>query len=291
MQIVFHIGAHATDQGKLLKSLFRSKSILAGRGVAVTGPGRYRGLLQETLARLDDAQPAPDARDVLLDAILDEDTPDRVILSNDSFICFPGQILAEQMFYAATTEKIMKLVNLFPDDQLEFFLALRNPAGFIPAAHELVPRLSFEQFLRGTNPLHLRWSHMVRRIREAAPQATVTVWCNEDTPLIWERLLHALASTDPATELNGIHDLLEEIMTREGMQRMRGFIQKNPPRSQARKQRIIEAFLDKFARQDILEEELDAPGWTEQLVSQLTDIYEADVEDIRQMQGVRFIAP
>ena len=57
------------------------------------------------------------------------------------------------------------------------------------------------------------------------------------------------------------------------------------------KRRAIAAFLDKYALEEEIEEELDMPGWTEELVERMTALYDADVEIIRAMPGVSLIAP
>jgi hypothetical protein len=54
---------------------------------------------------------------------------------------------------------------------------------------------------------------------------------------------------------------------------------------------VIAAFLDKFALDDEIEEELDMPGWTEALVDDLSDQYDEDVLAIQRMPGVTMIAP
>ena len=40
-----------------------------------------------------------------------------------------------------------------------------------------------------------------------------------------------------------------------------------------------------------LEEEIDLPGWTPDMVDEITEIYELDVDRIAQMPGVRLITP
>ena len=57
------------------------------------------------------------------------------------------------------------------------------------------------------------------------------------------------------------------------------------------KRRVIAAFLDKFAREDMIVEELDLPGWTDAMVNELTEIYDDDVFEISRIPGVNFIAP
>jgi hypothetical protein len=55
------------------------------------------------------------------------------------------------------------------------------------------------------------------------------------------------------------------------------------------KRRVIAAFLDKFVREDEIEEELDLPGWTEDLVDQLSDLYDEDIFDVQRVPGINMI--
>ena len=74
MQIVLHAGAHFTEDERLVRCLLRNKEDFSRRGVAVPGPSKYRTILRETLAAMQDSAPAPDASDVLLDMILDDES-------------------------------------------------------------------------------------------------------------------------------------------------------------------------------------------------------------------------
>ena len=56
------------------------------------------------------------------------------------------------------------------------------------------------------------------------------------------------------------------------------------------RRRVCAAFLDKYARDDAVEEELDLPGWTEELVEELTEDYDDDIARIQHMPGVNLIA-
>jgi len=64
---------------------------LRPEGVAVPGPGKYRKLLSEMLNALGPLDPVPDAQDVLLDSILDEDAGhvDRLVLSHENLFSVP----------------------------------------------------------------------------------------------------------------------------------------------------------------------------------------------------------
>ena len=133
MQIAIHTGAHFTDEERLIKCLMRNADAFSQLGIAVPGPSRYRTLLKNTMSALKDAPPAPDARDVLLDAILDDAQADRMILSNSHFFGSQRHALAEGLLYPYAPERLVHMKRLFDFDQLELFLAIRNPASFVPA--------------------------------------------------------------------------------------------------------------------------------------------------------------
>ena len=103
--------------------------------------------------------------------------------------------------------------------------------------------------------------------------------------------MREMAGLEPATEVAGATDLLRTIMSDEGMTRLEAFLAEHPGVTEIQKRRIYAAFLDKFALEDELEEELDLPDWDEALVDELTDIYDEDVFTIQRIPGVTFIEP
>lgn len=291
MHLVVHAGVHATDEDRLIKCLLKNTDTLKPAGVAVPGPSRYRRLLRDTLHAMTDGALSTDARDVMLDAILEGETPDRMILSNDSFFCVPKLAVARGHLYPGAEQKLQRLSQLFPDDQIELCLALRNPATFLPAVLALSPVPDLASFLDGTDPRLLRWSELLTRLQAAAPQVQLTVWCNEDTPLIWAHLIRELAGLDHHTKITGGFDLLDEIMSPAGMTRFRAYLATQPEMTELQKRRVISAFLDKYALDDVIEEEVDLPGWTDEIIDDLTAIYEEDVYLIQRMPGVTLITP
>lgn len=291
MQIVYHIGANCTDQDRLLKSVLKNAETFAQLGVKVPGPGKYRSLIRETIQSLDGKEPAPDTREILLDAILDDDQCDRLVMSNSRFMCVHKRVLENGIFYGLAEQKLRGLANLFPKDEIEIFLGMRNPATFIPAIFGDSAIDSFSDFMHGTDPLDLRWSDLVTRIRTILPHASLTVWCNEDTPLIWARLIRELAGVDALTKITGGFDLLSAIMSADGMRAFVTYIKANPPQTEQQKRRIIAAFLEKYALEEEVEDEIDIPGWTQDTLSQLTANYEEDIYRIERVEGVNFIGP
>lgn len=291
MQVVYHIGAHCTDEDRLLKSLLKNRDSLQQHGVIVPGPGKYRKLIRQTLKTLDGGPPAAGAEARLLMAISQSEQIKRLILSAEDFLTFASWVFVNHSLYGNAISRIPALVDLFPSADVEFHLCLRNPASFIPAVFARTKDIPFETFMRGVSPHDVQWSSLIHSIRASAPDAKLTVWCNEDTPLIWPRLMREITGQTPSTPFEGEADLLAEIMTAEGVQRYDSYLESHPPQNATQHGRIITAFLDKFAVEEALEDELEAPGWTQPLVDDLTRRYEEDLDLIGGISGVNFIAP
>ncbi len=291
MQIHFHTGAHFTDDDRLMRCLLRNKETFRENGIAVPGPGRYRQLLRSTLRALKSATPDPTARDVLLDAILDEEDADRMLLSNAHFFGLSKSAVQKGVLYPDAAEGLANLRLLFPEDDLALFMAVRNPATFLPLVLEKRPDQNMDGILGNKDPRSVKWSDLISDMRNAAPDVPITFWCNEDTPLTWPHIIRAVAGLEPDDEITGAFDIIKSIMSSEGTKRFRTYLRDHPNMTDAQTRRVVIAFLNKYALEDEIEDELDIPGWTEDLVEEITEIYDDDVLAIEQMPGVHFIAP
>lgn len=291
MQIVYHIGANCTDQDRLIKSVLKNADTFADHGIKVPGPSKYRRLIRETIQKLDGALPSAGTREVLLDAIIDQEHCNRIVMSNAKFICIHGRVFEKGAFYSQAEAKLRGLRDLFPDDELQICLAIRNPATFIPQIVTELKTADLDSVLDGVDPMGLRWSELITRIRAAVPDAALTVWCNEDTPLIWAQLIREMGGVGPMTRITGGFDLLSTILTQDGMKKFATYLKANPPQTETQKRKIIAAFMERYAIPEEVEDEIDLPGWTQETVNQLTALYEQDIDLIEKMDGVRFIAP
>ena len=52
MRIVYHLGAHCTDDDRLVRCLLKNRALLADQGITVPSPTRYRKLLRDTVMQL-----------------------------------------------------------------------------------------------------------------------------------------------------------------------------------------------------------------------------------------------
>ncbi|MFC3118156.1 hypothetical protein ACFOHS_07620 [Jhaorihella thermophila] len=137
--------------------------------------------------------------------------------------------MIDNQFYPLAEQRLRHLRSLFPQDQIELFMAIRNPATFVPALlRDAAPR-TVRTVLETSDPRALRWSDLFVRIRAAVPDVSITVWCNEDTPLIWGQILREAAGLEPTEEVSGALDLIAEIMKESGFRRLQDYLAKAPP--------------------------------------------------------------
>lgn len=293
MHIILHAGAHCTDEGKILSTLFKNRTSLSERGIAMPKPRNYRQLLLGTIKALSKRDAGPDSRQAFLDAILDDEheAMDRIILNHDNFFGVPKIALNGGRLYSTAPSRVGHLAQLFAEDQVELFLAIRNPATFLPALFAATPHTDFLDFMDGADVRDIRWSDLIETIRAEAPNVPITVWCNEDTPLIWAELIREIAGLAANESFDGKFDLLAEIMSPDGMARFDNYIASHPDMTEIQTRRVIMAFLDKFALDDMVEEELDIPGLSEALIQRMTEQYEEDVYEISRIPGVTVLSP
>ncbi|MDH2325658.1 hypothetical protein QCN27_02135 [Cereibacter sp. SYSU M97828] len=285
MQIVYHLGAHCTDEERLLRCLLRNRDALAEAGVMVPGPARYRNLIRDTATALR-RMPATDAtQEEVLDQIMDAGTADRLILSWENFLSFPQWVLRGRL-YPAAGERVRGFTNIFPSFAAELHIAIRNPATFIPALFQRQRVKSVEDFLAGVDPMNLRWSEVIADLLAHGQDMPVTVWCDEDTPLIWPEVLRSVAGVDIPME--GEDELLATIMDDQGIERLRKRMATPLPIDERRT--ITATLLEEHAKPEMVEMQIDMPGWTPELVDALTDAYEEDILRIMAMPGVRFLS-
>ena len=290
MRIVYHLGAHFTDDERLLRCLLKNRDLLAQHDIVVPGPKRYRRLLRETATKLRGAAASVDSQALILDEIMKEDRADRLILSWDSFLSLPEYVLNDRL-YPGAGERVRAFCQIFPEIEAEFHLAIRNPASFLPALHEKLEPADYGKFLNGIDPFDMYWSEVIERILQYNPGVPLTIWCDEDTPLIWPEVLRAVSGLPEDAVIEGEEDLLSSLMSGEGMTRMQTYLASHPAQTVAQRRKITSAFLDKFALPERIEMNFEMPGWTPEMVAEMTALYEEDIRRIAQMEGITFLTP
>ncbi|MGI3168447.1 hypothetical protein ACRARG_04800 [Pseudooceanicola sp. C21-150M6] len=290
MQIALHVGAHCTDDGKLAATLLNNREDFLERRVSVPPLRRYQVLLRESLHALLDGPPAPEAHEILMDAILQDDIADRVVLTNESFFGTHRMVMKEDQFYPMAEQRIVDLRQLFPTEEISLHMAIRDPGPFIAATHA-ASGASMSEILDGTEPARLRWSDLITRIRGVAPDMPITVWCSEDSPLIWPEIIRDMASLPVGEKIKGGFDLLKDIMSPEGMKRFRTYFKAHPVMADHYKRRVMMVFLDKYAREEAIEDDVELPDWPAEIFDFISDAYEQDLDVIEAIPGVTLLSP
>lgn len=291
MQTVFHLGAHCTDEDRLLRGLLRDRGWLAEERVVVPAPARYRPMLRQTLGQLKGAPASAAVQEALLDALTETDEVRRLVVSYADLLSLPGRVISDQGLYAAAGPQAAGLANLFPEAETEFFLAICNPATQIPLLVARDQTAEYSAFMSDQDPLRLSWVPVVQALRQAVPDARLVVWCNEDSPLLWPELLQELAGVGSDRRMAGRTDLPDQIIGPAGAARLATFLERHPPRSAEAMRRILAAFLERFAAPRALTVEAALPGWDEALVDELTAAYDRDLEMIAGIEGVELLLP
>ena len=288
MRIVYHLGAHCTDEERLITCLWKNRAALATEGIVVPAPARYRTLLRDTAMTLKGRAATRDTQALVLDQIMDEPEATRLILGWDNFLSYPQWVVKDRL-YPMAAERIRAFTQIFPDIEAEFHLSIRSLASFLPALLLKQRGKSYAEFMGMTEPESLGWAEVVEDILRMNPDAPFTIWCDEDTPLIWPEVLRAVAGHSAAVQLDGETELLERLMVPEGLARMRDYLAANPPVGVTQRRRVVSAFLDKFAMPDQIEAEIDIPGWDAGTIERLEAAYRRDIQQIAAMPGVTFL--
>jgi hypothetical protein len=297
MEIVFHLGAHATDEERLIRCLLRNRKVLAEEGIAVPGTARYRKLLRQSAAELGESAPDPALGEALLDAILaDEDflgEPSRIIFSFESFLAFHPWAVQGRRIYPEAGIRAQRLRKLFPQAEVSFFMAIRDPATFLPALVAEIVADGDAQPLQPHDPAALRWSDTLMDLTTHNPNCPLTVWSDEDTPLLWPEILRKVAGHGPDTELEGVFDWYGSFVSPEGLAMLTRWLKDRPPMTDLQRRKVLSAFLDKFALPEKIE--VDAgPGTTgiadaeagADIADSLSALYAEDLDLIANMAGV-----
>lgn len=292
MHIVFHAGAHATDGDRLLKALLNNRDLLSQRATEVVTPNRFRSLIEEALMSLQGGEATPEIEEILLDALVERDDARRVILSSPALLSPPTQGVTTRGLYANAGARLAALAHLFPSAEVEIFIGLKNPAMLLRVLMAQSSRDGYEAFMQGREPIDLSWGEAMRDIVSSLQgRHRLVVWCHEDVPLIWPEILRLVGDLPPDAPLKDTLIYVQELVGAKGIEALRREMAGRDQLSIAARRALHADFIARHALPDKLEEVVEFPGWTQELVDQITAQYHADVGEIAVLPGVEFIIP
>jgi hypothetical protein len=293
MQIALHVGAHCTDDDRILRCLLKNQSDIESQGIVIPNPASYRNVLRQLLHTLPSDPPNADQGDALVEQLLPahQDFPKRIVFSDEHFFGPPRHAIAGGLFYTSALEIMDNFSNMFPEDEIELFIGISNPAIMILDLLKKSQAGHIDEILNNSNPLALQWSELIERLASTFPEVKITVWQNEDTPLLWGLLIRAIAGLRLDQKIKGAFDMLSEVITVEGMQRFRDYLRTHPNLNEPQKRRVMGAFLARFANDAEVGADLAIPGWTQELVDDITEFYAEDLALISRIPDVQVLRP
>jgi hypothetical protein len=291
MKVALHLGVHQTDDTKARTCLRVNKGVLAAQNILVPRSRAYLNLMRGAANQVVDGEDVPDFNATLLSAIKATPATRRVIFSSPGLLSKQHQAIMGNIFYPEVRARMAAFRHLLSDHETEIFMAIRNPASFVPALLQemsALERADLLQTLRGTE---LRWSPLITEMRNTWPEARITLWCDEDTPFIWHRVLRLISGFNPESEFEDSFAWFETVMIDGGAKKLEAYLQSFPPVDEAHRQQVISAFLEKFCDPEKLDIDFSLTGWTETQVDVISQLYEDDTDLIATMDGVRLIQP
>jgi len=214
-----------------------------------------------------------------------------MVFSDPRFICNTSKIWHDFLFYGKAGFKTAWLRQAFDQHEAEFFLSIRNPASFLSELLKHDAPMTLDEHLQGAEPGAMYWSDVIRRIRGSNPQTPITVWCNEDAPVIWPLVLAAVAGVETDVPLAGSDTLAKPLLTPAGKASLAAAIGDPISAPVPQIMQALERHIEFYADPEALQQEIDIPGWDEIHVETMTIAYEEDLDRIAAMEGVVFLRP
>lgn len=285
ISIKLHIGAPETDNEQLVWSLRRDVHTLMEQGVMVRRPGTYNKALRHLLEMQATGDLTDKDRDEFLAGNVKDIEIERMILSYPTALGMPGWMLHGGRLFRNAGQNTEKLREVFAGNTCEFFLGLRNPATLIPAVFAAQNR-SWEEFIGSTDVRDLRWSEVVQDILESNADCRLTIWSNEETPVIWPSILGRISGLGGDFRFSGDLDIIRTVMPEASIVRMEEYLAGHPEFSEKQRNQVRAIFLNRFHLENEVEQEIDVPGWSQDLVDEVTDRYHEDLFRIERMEDV-----
>ncbi|WP_339692976.1 hypothetical protein [Celeribacter baekdonensis] len=291
-RVHLHIGVHFAGTTRIVESLRQNSQGFAERGIRTPPARLYRQAMTGLLERLDGLPPIETEEIELLDDILQGNTAKAVIMADANWASPLAEALHSDRLYPDIGTRVAPIAELFESSDLRLSMALRNPAAFVQSAQDSgKARGATNAFLRNVQPETLRWCDTVDALRSALPNVPLTLWCEEDTPLIWPRVMRQIAGLPKDATLRGGFAALRDLIQPEGLKRLQVFLAGHPPETDAQYERTVLAFLDKYGKEDALDEPCDLPGWDANVIETVTQHYEDDIAALSARNDITFIAP
>ncbi|MEX0306058.1 MAG: hypothetical protein AB3N12_01620 [Ruegeria sp.] len=291
MQMVIQAGAHFTDDAQLLNLLQANAQIVSNNHTAFWGLRPFRKIFRPALKPSENRPSQQDTLARFHKLFPKDQQVDRAILSSALYLGERPTIIMDGQFYPRAGQRMAYLDNLFGDSTVELFVGLRNPGSFIPKVLMLLSAPEREHIIATTDLSCLSWLAMIEDIRDLAPDVKITLWSNEDFPLICGDIARGLAGLPEDTPLEQEFAHLSSLVSEVGKREIQSLIeQQGAPNDPIIRDRLAHVF-QQHALTEAIEEEVELPGWNEDIVAAFTELYEQDLARLQTMPDIRFLKP
>lgn len=275
---------------QLSKSMYAARGALSPLGVRVPRPTAYRDTITRHIRnRNRNGMPMmPRERDIMWEALGGADF-ETLFLSFTSLLARPAAIVDQEGLLPELPGNLSALRHCLDGARIHLLLNVRDPGALM--SHVIQAGTAGGLTPGGAASRRLYWSDLVDRIRRTIPGISITVWSDEDAPLVWPKALRAAGGLGPEKGVPGALDMARPMMSPEGRERLDTHLRDNPPRSEAALIRTMHEFLDAFVDRDRLDSPVDLPGWTQEVIDAFAEVYEEDIEEIREKDGVTLLTP
>ena len=330
MQVVFHIGAHATGQDRLIRTLLKNRDLLAAEGVWVPGPGRYRRTIVE-------ATGTASQYDVKLDGhaiqcrITTEDPTNNFIPDYGRITAYRGatgidlerdpSILTGARAAPEAVDVLLETI-LDSDDAGRVILSGENfictPATVLEYG-QLYPRAGKSAWLRNAFPdAEVEFAFTLRNLATFLPALDEETGgtlapCPDPLALRWSDVIEVIGDANPGAPILVwraedaailLPEIVREIADLSGTAPLTGCNDLTRQALNEAGQHELDRLLadappeSEVARRYLIADLLAEYGadagpdpWPEGMAEALTEAYEADLDRIRRLPGVTLLEP
>lgn len=293
MQVAFHVGVLGTDNDKVGQCLAANEAVLRAARVELSPNTLNEPILSEALNALKGGVASPQMEEVIHDALVEQDDTRRLVVSRPTLLGPPRRPLEGDGLLMRAPGQMRALADVVPSAEVEFFIALKNPATYAPDLLQRATR-STATLAEGLDPATLRWAPAIRRMLNKLEGLRLVVWCNEDTPLIFPEVVRRIAGLPPETLLVDDNPVAAALLTDEGRARLAQSLTGMEPGAIAARRGATAAVLAEYHDPAALTtriEGVEGLAWDQAIIDALTEHYDADVAEIAALPGIEFIHP
>ncbi|MEN8837278.1 MAG: hypothetical protein ABF266_03885 [Celeribacter marinus] len=292
MKVHLHIGVHFTNTPRLAQAVKLNHRVYKRQNVVAPNVDDYRAQIDDLLHRVDgQAATLDESRDLLTRLAGDESATGLVMV--DEQWCGPLEsAFEERMLYAGLADRVRQISNVFNAADLHVSMSIINPATLIGSVLDNGHAAGHANWFANNIPApDVSWMPCIDRIQETAPHVPLTIWTEEDAPLIWERILRHLGDLNDDVAVRGPLTAVRDMLSKEGGERLTAYAKKFTPASQAALERVSLAFLDKYEEVKTVGPAGGIPGWTHDDLAEITAGYDDDISALSKRSGVTVLQP